>query len=142
MLACRQLAQVLADTYLHPIQLDLDMIRYNEALNKRSTRRINKHEDTLLQRFPHGSHQLLDKPTVLLDSGGRIVLWYLPDAISPWIQAEMEEATISMGHLLKNSMTGGEETKWHTFPGNFYKSDQRPLTPGCINIAPCWFQQG
>ncbi|KAG1801764.1 hypothetical protein EV424DRAFT_1545395 [Suillus variegatus] len=113
MLACRQLARVLADAYLHPIQLDLDIIWYNEALNKRSTGRINKHEDALLERFPCGSNQFLDKPSVLLDSGGHIILWYLPDAISPWIQAEMETATVGMGHRLRTSMTGGEETKMH-----------------------------
>ncbi|KAG1887752.1 hypothetical protein F4604DRAFT_1916572 [Suillus subluteus] len=38
--------------------------------------------------------------------------------------------------------TGGEETQWRTFPEYFHMSDRRPLTPGCINIAPCWFQQG
>ncbi|KAG1794826.1 uncharacterized protein HD556DRAFT_1442610 [Suillus plorans] len=142
MLACQQLARVLADAYLHPIHLNLDMIHYNEALNKRSTGRITKHEEALSKKFPHSSQQLLDKPSVLVDSGGRIILWYLPDAISLWIQAEMEEATIGMGHLLKTSMTSGEETHWRTYAGYFHKSDRRPLTPGCINMAPCWFQQG
>ncbi|KAG1844902.1 hypothetical protein C8R48DRAFT_617675 [Suillus tomentosus] len=81
-------------------------------------------------------------PSVLVDSGGRIILWYLPEAISLWIQADMEEATIGMGHLLKTSMTSGEETHWRTYAGYFHKSDRDPLTPGCINMAPCWFQQG
>ncbi|KAG2057630.1 hypothetical protein BDR06DRAFT_969390 [Suillus hirtellus] len=110
--ACQQLAQALADAYLHPIELNLDMIQYNEALNKHSTRRLTKHEEALLQKFPHGPQLLLDKPSVLVDFGGHIILWYLPDMISLWIQAEMEEATICMGHLLKTSMTRGEETQW------------------------------
>ncbi|KAG2114327.1 uncharacterized protein F5147DRAFT_650105 [Suillus discolor] len=101
-------------------QLNLDMIRYNKALNKRSTGRLTKHEEALLQNFL--------MPSVLVDSGGRIILWYLPDAISLWIQAEMEDATVSMGHLLKTSMTGGEETQWRTFPGYFHHSNQ-----GAIN---------
>ncbi|KAG1837248.1 hypothetical protein C8R48DRAFT_680353 [Suillus tomentosus] len=90
MLACRQLARALADAYLHPIELNLDMIRYNEALNKRSTGRLTKHEEALLQKFPHGPQILLDKPSVLVDSGGRIILWYLPDAISLWIQGRTD----------------------------------------------------
>ncbi|KAG2031183.1 hypothetical protein BDR03DRAFT_876534, partial [Suillus americanus] len=73
---------------------------------------------------------------------GHLILWYLPNAISPWIQAEMEEATIGMGSLLKKSMTSGLDTQWRTFPGNFHTSDRHQLTPGCINLAPCWFQQG
>ncbi|KAG1730099.1 uncharacterized protein EDB91DRAFT_1252759 [Suillus paluster] len=142
MLACRQLARVLADAYANPIQLDLDMIRYNEALDKRSTGRITKHEDALLQKFPCSSQQLLEKPSVLMDSGGHIILWYLPDTISPWIQAEMAAATVGMGYLLKTSITSGQESNWRTFSGHFHMSDCHLLTPGCINIAPCWFQQG
>ncbi|KAG0693556.1 hypothetical protein DFH29DRAFT_881367 [Suillus ampliporus] len=118
------------------------MIRYNEALDKRSTRMITKHEEALLHKFPYHSEQFLDKPSVLVDSGGHIILWYLPDAISPWIRAEMEEAMVGMGHLLKKSMTSGQETKWRTFSGYFHMSNCHPVTPGCINIAPCWFQQG
>ncbi|KAG1853047.1 hypothetical protein F4604DRAFT_1933505 [Suillus subluteus] len=73
---------------------------------------------------------------------GCIILWYLPDAISLWIQAEMEDATIGMGSLLMKSMTSGLDTQWRTFPGNFHASDRHQLTPGCINLAPCWFMQG
>ncbi|KAG1866110.1 hypothetical protein F4604DRAFT_1928112 [Suillus subluteus] len=142
MLACQHLARVLADAYSNPIQLDLDMIRYNEALHKRSTGMVATHEDSLLEKFPHGPERLLEKPSVILDSAGRIILWYLPDAISPWIQAEMEDATIGMGSLLMKSMTSGLDTQWRTFPGSFHVSDRHQLTPGCINLAPCWFMQG
>ncbi|KAG1837770.1 hypothetical protein F4604DRAFT_1942052 [Suillus subluteus] len=142
MLACQHLARVLADAYSNPIQLDLGMIRYNEALHKRSTGMVATHEDSLLEKFPHGPERLLEKPSVILDSAGHIILWYLPDAISPWIQAEMEDATIGMGSLLMKSMTSGLDTQWRTFPGNFHASNRHQLTPGCINLAPCWFMQG
>jgi hypothetical protein len=62
------------------------MIRYNDALHKRSNGMVATHEDSLLEKFPHGPQRLLEKPSVILDSAGRIILWYLPDAISPWIQ--------------------------------------------------------
>jgi hypothetical protein len=135
------------------------MIWYNEALNKCSNGRIAKYEEALLQKFPHRLEQLLEQPSVILDTAGCIILWYLPDAISPWIQvslfvmtdwpahwptlqAKIEEATISMGSLLQKSMTGGMDTKWRIFLGNSHTSDWQQLTPGCINLAPCWFQQG
>ncbi|KAG0694176.1 hypothetical protein DFH29DRAFT_1006568 [Suillus ampliporus] len=123
------LAQVLTDAYANLIQLDFDMIHYNEALNKRSTGRITKHEEALLHKFPYGSEQFLDKPLVLMDSRGCIILWYLPDAISPWIRAKMEEATVGMGYLLKKSMTSGQQTKWRTFSGYFHMSDLPPTNP-------------
>ncbi|KAG2082110.1 hypothetical protein BD769DRAFT_1683394 [Suillus cothurnatus] len=97
------------DELLASFQFDLDMIQYNEALDRCSTGRTTKHEEDLLQKFLHGSQQLLEKPLVLVDSGGHIILWYLP---GQWFQTEMEEATVSMGDLLKMSMTGGQEAKW------------------------------
>ncbi|KAG1720613.1 hypothetical protein EDD22DRAFT_854601, partial [Suillus occidentalis] len=105
MLACQQLARVLADAYANP-------------------------------------KRVLEKPLIILDSAGRIILWYLPGAISPWIQAEMVESTIGMGSLLRQSMSSGPDTQWRTFPRNFHTSDREQLIPGCINLAPCWFQQG
>ncbi|KAG1887201.1 hypothetical protein F4604DRAFT_1675212 [Suillus subluteus] len=129
MLACQHLAQVLADAYSNPSRPFPPFARYNEALHKRSTRMVATHEDSLLEKFPHGQECLLEKPSVILDLAGHIILWYLPDAISPWIQAEMEDATIGMGSLLMKSMTSGLDTQWRTFPG-------------CINLAPCWFMQG
>ncbi|KAG2134167.1 uncharacterized protein EDB93DRAFT_1092909 [Suillus bovinus] len=39
-------------------------------------------------------------------------------------------------------MTSGPGSQWRTFPRNFHTGDQHQFTPGCINLAPCWFQQG
>ncbi|KAG1769708.1 hypothetical protein EV702DRAFT_1049591 [Suillus placidus] len=78
---------------------------------------------------------VLDVPTMLACRQLARVLadaYSNPNAISPWIQAEMEEATIGMGYLLKKSMTKGLQTKWRMIPGYFHASNQ----------APCWFQQG
>jgi hypothetical protein len=136
----------------------VDIIWYNEAIHKRVNGRSEKHEESLLQKFPHGPEHLLEKPLVILNVASCIIIWYLPDAISLWIQVssyiitdrpclspvkqtEMADATIGMGSLLKNSMTSGLDTWWRTFPGNFHNSDSHELMPGCINLAPCWFQQ-
>ncbi|KAG2068610.1 hypothetical protein BDR04DRAFT_1119598 [Suillus decipiens] len=112
------------------------------ALHKCADGRGEKHEEVMLQKFPHGPECLLEKPSVILDSASHIIVWYLPDTISLWIQTKMADATIGMGSLLKNSMTSGPDTQWRTFTGNFYNSNGQKLTPGCINLAPCWFQQG
>ncbi|KAG1730913.1 hypothetical protein EDB19DRAFT_1641076, partial [Suillus lakei] len=36
----------------------------------------------------------------------------------------------------------GESGNWRTQGSNFLPPEGPELTPGCINIAPCWFQQG
>ncbi|KAG1881014.1 uncharacterized protein F5891DRAFT_973565 [Suillus fuscotomentosus] len=52
-----------------------------------------------------------------------------------------------MGNLLKQSITSGKTStgqvsKWRTHSTNFYASQEPQLKPGCINILPCWCQQG
>ncbi|KAG0691871.1 hypothetical protein DFH29DRAFT_1009944 [Suillus ampliporus] len=54
----------------------------------------------------------------------------------------MYMATIAMGDLLKRSITNKESSNWRTQGSNFQPPDGLELTPGCINITPCWFQQG
>jgi hypothetical protein len=54
----------------------------------------------------------------------------------------MQSATMNMSDLLKKSVTSGKATKWRTHQSNFHESPGDILTPGCINISPCWFQQG
>ncbi|KAG1854633.1 hypothetical protein F4604DRAFT_1932697 [Suillus subluteus] len=81
----------------------------------------------LLTKFPPAENIFLDTPLVVMDSGFRVILWYIPDGLSPWVQNNMYAATMSMGDLLKKSVT--------TRKGS-------GLTPRGINIASCWFQQG
>jgi hypothetical protein len=62
-------------------------------------------------------------------------------------QADMYAATARMGDRLKNSISerkvaSGKGGNWRTNQSNFYAASDRSLTPGCINISPCWFQQG
>ncbi|KAG1793250.1 uncharacterized protein HD556DRAFT_1238066 [Suillus plorans] len=95
-----------------------------------------------MARFPPAENILLDRPSVVIDSGYRIILWYIPDALTPWVQNDMFLATLSMGDLLKRSITNGKSGGWRTHRTNFYQTETPGLTPGCINIVPCWFQQG
>ncbi|KAG2095272.1 uncharacterized protein F5147DRAFT_584661 [Suillus discolor] len=36
----------------------------------------------------------------------------------------------------------GKTTKWRTNTSYFHPSKEPGLIPGCINLSPCWFQQG
>ncbi|KAG1750572.1 uncharacterized protein EDB91DRAFT_1078591 [Suillus paluster] len=78
MLACRQLAQVLVNAYANTSWLFLP--------------------------FGQSSQQLLEKASVLVDSGGHIILWYLLDAISLWIQVRLH--IIACGPTIYTNPTG------------------------------------
>ncbi|KAG1892839.1 uncharacterized protein F5891DRAFT_986360 [Suillus fuscotomentosus] len=85
---------------------------------------------------------VLRTPSVIIDSGGRIIVWYLPGAMTGMIMTDMQSATNSIGHLLNDSITTRKATEWRTHESNFYPSPDGKITPGCINISPAWFQQG
>ncbi|KAG1798400.1 hypothetical protein EV424DRAFT_1546255 [Suillus variegatus] len=129
------------------VKLDIDVIRYNEALAKRESGLNDSHEEALLAKFPPAERLVLERPSVVIDAGYRIILWYLPGALNWSVQRDMYTATIGMGNLLKQSITSGktstgQASKWRTHSTNFYASQEPQLKPGCINISPCWFQQG
>lgn len=54
----------------------------------------------------------------------------------------MYSATIAMGDLLSRSIANKKAGNWRTLRSNFRPPESTEITPGCINIAPCWFQQG
>jgi hypothetical protein len=54
----------------------------------------------------------------------------------------MYAATVGMGDLLRQSVTAGMAAKWRTDQSSFHQGTDQRLTPGCINLSPCWFQQG
>ncbi|KAG1823867.1 uncharacterized protein BJ212DRAFT_1476720 [Suillus subaureus] len=118
MLSCGQLALRMAKAYQHLIKLDIDIIQYNKALAKHESGMNDAQEEALLAKFPPAEKIMLDSPSVVIDAGYRIILWYIPDGLSPWVQNDMYAATLSMGDLLKKSIT-----------------NQKGSTP-------CWFQQG
>jgi hypothetical protein len=62
------------------------MVRYNEALTKRETGMNDVHEESLCARFPPAERMLLTRPSVILDSGHRIIIWYIPEALHGYIQ--------------------------------------------------------
>ncbi|KAG2057283.1 hypothetical protein BDR06DRAFT_878268 [Suillus hirtellus] len=123
------------------VKLDIDIIQYNEALTKQELGLNDAHEEALLAKFPPAKRILLDCPSVVIDAGCRIILWYLPGALNWSLQV------IGMGKLLQQSMTTSKTStrkmmKWRTNTSYFHPSKEPSLIPGCIDLLPCWFQQG
>ncbi|KAG2073227.1 hypothetical protein BDR04DRAFT_1116395 [Suillus decipiens] len=115
----RYLAQVLTNAYSNPSVPFLPF-----TLHKHADGRGEKHEEVLLQKFPHGPECLLEKPSVILDLAGHIIVWYLPDAISLWIQVpwlvildalsgmESHTLVITLLTLANMMMTSGIDFLW------------------------------
>jgi hypothetical protein len=61
------------------------MVRYNDALDKDESGRSETREENLFNRFPPDEERFLTTPSVVIDSGGRIIVWYLPGALTAMI---------------------------------------------------------
>jgi hypothetical protein len=57
----------------------------------------NAQEEALLLKFPPAERIHLKSPAVVIDSGYRIILWYVPDALSPWVQVS-SSVDVMFGH--------------------------------------------
>ncbi|KAG1883103.1 hypothetical protein F4604DRAFT_1678014 [Suillus subluteus] len=69
------------------------------------------------------------------NSSNRIMLWYIPQAMYEYIQADMYNATISMSDLLQKSITRSKVSKltdgmWRTHSSNFHASASISLLVG------------
>ncbi|KAG1726918.1 hypothetical protein EDB19DRAFT_1914415 [Suillus lakei] len=106
------------------------------------TRAVSSSQALIDCRFPPEEERFLTTPSVVIDAGGRIIVWYLPGALTGMIMTDIHGATSSMGGLLRHSITTGKTSQWKTHRSNFHPSLDGMITPGCINISPAWFQQG
>ncbi|KAG2739733.1 hypothetical protein P692DRAFT_20881428 [Suillus brevipes Sb2] len=80
-IALEQLANVMATAYSNAVRLKIDMVRYNDALDKDESGRSETREENLFNRFPPEEERFLTTPSVVIDSGSRIIVWYLPGAV-------------------------------------------------------------
>ncbi|KAG1786191.1 uncharacterized protein HD556DRAFT_1449927 [Suillus plorans] len=135
LMACSHLARHLADAYLNPVTINFDMVRYSDALKMQESGINPQREQSLLERFPPVDQLLLERPAVVLDKFGLIVLWYLPGAINETTQNDMMVATKMMSdHLEKSvSRTAAKTETWRTQGSNFRPSENG-LTLDCINL--------
>ncbi|KAG1831099.1 hypothetical protein EV424DRAFT_1343223 [Suillus variegatus] len=114
LLSCGHLAFLMAEAYQHPIKLNIDIIRYNKAFAKRKSGMNDAQEEALLAKFPPAEKIVLDSPSVMIDSG----------------------CFDSMGATIERYVHG------YTIHGGPAQDQYHHWENGCINIAPCWFQQG
>ncbi|KAG1894981.1 uncharacterized protein F5891DRAFT_984567 [Suillus fuscotomentosus] len=140
-LSCAQLASTLANAYMNTTNLDLK--RYSDACGQRPTGRSSTQEACLSKKFPPSRQIVLEKPCVVLDAGYRIIFWYVPAALSVWMKDDISAAMHNANDLLRDSIfPANANGVWRTDGSYFHATETRSVSPGCINVSPCWFQQG
>lgn len=111
---------------LHAVKLGFDILRYNDALGKNESGTNEAREEDLLKRFPPPADFTLRKPAILIDAGGRQILWYLPCAISRPLQVRRSiflRLAMSHGGLGRyvccNGANGRSFEEWYEYSINW-----------------------
>jgi hypothetical protein len=71
------------------VNINLDVARYADVLQMKEKGIKPDREDNLLARYPPDCQILLDRPAVVCDKFGIIIMWYLPGAIDVAIQVSL-----------------------------------------------------
>jgi hypothetical protein len=142
--------------------LKWDADRYSSRLGQKPTGFNTAKEAALMRRHP----VLFDPPITantplhVQDCHGRILCWYLPDALTPTRQVcgyllngtsnfdscpqlIIAESLKHMNILLSRSMSSSAKKNWRTDPALFRaKHECSSIMPGTVELSPAWFQQG
>jgi hypothetical protein len=143
------------------VQVSWDADRYADALGSRPSGQGEAFKRSILKRYPinpdHSGRFIAD-PCIIHDRNGKILFWYLPDALTP----DQKVRFLVTGNLLMDSISfkqiyiwncllklnkafqgtvGGPESPWRTNPLYFKDPADCLPPPGNINLSPAWFQQ-
>lgn len=80
------------------VNVEMDAVRYSERLNRLCDRVVN--DDVQLHQFGHDTERAiqLDLPSVITDKFGVVLLWYLPNILSPQRQVRLHVVYLLFRH--------------------------------------------
>ncbi|KAI0943983.1 hypothetical protein AcV7_001922 [Taiwanofungus camphoratus] len=83
---------------------------------------------------------VIKTPVTVVDQHGKILVWHLPDVLSP--EHQIWDNSAMLNQVLK-SHHPQSEGNWRMKSEYYMNEDQcEQFLPGCINLSPAWFQQG
>jgi hypothetical protein len=138
-----------------------DADRYSDRLGARPTGQKANFKATLQNHYPidpQNMDRYINEPCVVPDRNGKILFWYLPDALTPerkvfgrQVTPVALEVTVAQQKALWQSLLkldnqfhgtiGGSKAPWRINPINFKDLGDCLPPPGNINLSPAWFQQ-
>src|ERR1700723_768176 len=150
------------NSHPHLVRVSWDADQYADALGSRPSGHGEAVEQAILNRYPidpeHNGRFIPDS-CIIHDRNGKILYWYLPDALTPdkkvglFVTSNLLIDLIFLkqryiwNFLLKlnkafQGTIGGSDSPWRTNPLYFKDPADCLPPPGNINLLPAWFQQG
>ncbi|KIK77191.1 hypothetical protein PAXRUDRAFT_167563 [Paxillus rubicundulus Ve08.2h10] len=118
----------------HPVVININAKCLQEGLNAHDYGTNEKQEVDLLRHFNVPKIPPIITPAVLVDKAGVVLLWSLPEVLSPHFQALNPINAMLACSVTKPKADG----TWCMVHSNFEGVDIH----GCLNFSPAWFQQG
>ncbi|KAH9831672.1 uncharacterized protein C8Q71DRAFT_881873 [Rhodofomes roseus] len=136
---CAYAASIIAHACNSSVTVDMDAVRYSQRLNRLSDRVSDT--DLQLRDFGHDADYAieLDLPSVVVDKFGVMLVWYLPDVLTPWRQRQMQDGLLTNSPL---SVESKKKASWRRLETNFREGCEQALPNGTPTFAPAWYAVG
>ena len=141
------------------VRLAWDAEEYAAALSARPSGKNEAYERRMERMFPVQFDNLeLRQPCIIVDNKDRILLWYLPRALTEYRQVccqiygywncsyssliiHQNRIWGALTGISKPYAVGPQGSTWRINPENFKPAGSSTPAPGIFNISPAWFQQ-
>ncbi|KAF8148836.1 hypothetical protein B0H34DRAFT_805257 [Crassisporium funariophilum] len=131
---------VIARAFHHSVSTDWDAQRYADLIGPKNNGISGDQEATMFKSFkPIRTDHLEITPSTIADRHGKLLVWYLPNILSPERQESMFSDLKHLERMIK--VDAGKSANWRSGPDYFHPIGGG-LKPGTFNISPAWFEQG
>ncbi|KAI0926586.1 hypothetical protein AcV7_005481 [Taiwanofungus camphoratus] len=138
-----QISVKLAEAYMTRLTVSWDIGAYVEQLTPQISGFNKAQEARISEQFPplfDDPMPVIKTPVTVVDQHEKILVWHLPDVLSP--EHQIWDDSAMLNQVLK-SHHPQSEGNWRIKSEYYMNEDQcEQFLPGCINLSPAWFQQG
>ncbi|KAK7685819.1 hypothetical protein QCA50_011165 [Cerrena zonata] len=142
---CTVIIDRMVRAFLDPVTVPWDYHKYVYECTRRCLGGgMGQKERKLAQTFKRWRDDLttIVSPQTVVDNQGRIIVWALPDLLSPRIQNILEEGTKLQREFLEAELAKGHEgDSWRWNKSLFRKGAPGDIN-GVLNFSPAWFMLG
>ncbi|KDQ53081.1 hypothetical protein JAAARDRAFT_137875 [Jaapia argillacea MUCL 33604] len=129
------------------VRVTWDAERCGDWIGKRPSGLNEKTEAAIAKEYPPisypGTMPVQTKPLTVVDVNNKIILWYVPNILSPKRHGIMWESTKHLDSLLcKKYLIGSQGKGWQINHSLFRSPSSCDVHPGLLNLSPAWFHQG
>ncbi|KAJ3506421.1 hypothetical protein NLJ89_g6879 [Agrocybe chaxingu] len=137
---CNRMARVITDAYDNQEKTSWSVHDYAQELKTKANGMNDAVEEALKKKFPPmNKHMTLSSsPLLITDKDGFVLVWYLPEALSPTRKKKMWNMLVKLGPAIQAPKEGDN---WRTSLEHYYDLQDPQYKQGSVSMSPAWFPQ-